>query len=303
MLVFSSDNYYIEISRYLSEQMAAEIGAAEIDRYGNGEIHASIQNDVKSKDCVIVGSIAPPDSHMMAFLTLANAVKRGGARKLYAFMPYLAYARQDKPKPGESGGAALAGALLRAAGVDAIVTFDVHSDLDRQQFGLPLLSLSPSALFASELQKLGWSDAYFVAPDSGAIHRAEACAQALGSTKPVAHFLKKRSNNIHHFELVGNIPARSRVVVVDDIIDSGSTLISACKILREQRHVQEIAIAVTHGLFTSEHWADVFNFKVTNFLVTQSCPQTAQQTNTSLTVLPLTPLLQNVATELQRGIL
>lgn len=301
MIVFSSDNYFLDISKYLGELLGAEPGAAVIDRYGNGEIHASIQNDVKGKDCVIVGSIAPPDSHIMSFLTLADAIKRNGARRLYAFLPYLAYARQDKPLPGESGGAALSGAMLRAAGVNSIVTFDVHSDLDESQFGLPITSLSPSSLFASELQKIGWADAYFVAPDSGALRRTEACAQALDSTKPVSHFIKKRTNNVRHFELIGDIPANSRVVVVDDIIDSGSTLISACKLLQEKQHAQEIAIAVTHGLFTSEHWTDLFRFKVTHFLVTQSCPQTEQQTSTNLTVLPITNLLQDVASELQKG--
>ncbi|HZE06250.1 MAG TPA: ribose-phosphate diphosphokinase, partial [Solirubrobacteraceae bacterium] len=169
-----------------------------------------------------------------------------------AVLPYLAYARQDSAGTHESLGLAWAGELLGAAGVQDIVCVDVHSEQARDILGLPVISLSPAAVLAGPLPA-GWRDGVtFVAPDEGAQMRARALARAAGSNRPLVWARKRRTRGgIEHLGLEGS-PA-DRAVVVDDILDTGATLLSCCAQLR-RAGAREIAVVVTHGLFTQDRW-------------------------------------------------
>jgi ribose-phosphate pyrophosphokinase len=165
-----------------------------IAHFDNWETHINISKPVKDKRCFILGSIAPPDSQLISVTMLAHTLKQQGAECVTAILPYLAYARQDKIKAGESLAAAWAGSLLWASGVDQIVTIDVHSDADKELFTLPMTTLSPAMLFAAEIETHSLADGTIVAPDRGALPRCEALKQATGvqgTTTP--RFDKKRT--------------------------------------------------------------------------------------------------------------
>lgn len=299
MKVFATSDYYRRFVKQLNElnsQML--IGLSEIRRYPNGEIYALIQEDVEYDDCLVIGSTAPPDEQLLSLLTLADALKRHGARRVQALLPYMGYGRQDKFSLGESGGIALIGSMLKTAGIDAVITFDAHSELDEELIGLPLTSLSTAQLFVDAVHELGWKDFTVVAPDHGAIGRAQSLAIAMGNAKPIAYLIKKRSDGIAHLNLVGKVDRH--VVIVDDIIDSGQTLLSASSVLRA-KGVQEIVIAVSHGLFTGGGWKLLFNHGVKTLMVSDSCPETSVQKHSGLKLLSLNKLLPSViATALQR---
>jgi len=298
MKVFYSSDYYKRFVRPLCESSPHVVaGRSEIMRFSNGEMHAIVHEDVNDEECLVIGSVAPPDEQLLALLMLAEALKRNGAVKVRAFLPYLGYARQDKFGPGESGGIMLIGSLLRAAGVDEVITFDVHSDLDGQIIGLPLLSLSTAQLFVPAIHGLGWGDITVIAPDEGAKARAQAVAKAINGGQQTAYLIKKRTDGILHLDLIGEVSPR--VLIVDDILDSGRTLVSACSILRE-KDVQEIAVAVTHGLFTNEAWKRLFELGVKTLLVSESCPEANRQKHTSVHVISLVRLLPAVLSEVPR---
>jgi ribose-phosphate pyrophosphokinase len=292
MKIFAASEYYQRFVSPLCES-STDItpGKAEIKRFPNGEMHAVVHEDVMEEECLAIGSVAPPDEQLLALLTLANTLKRNGAKSVRVFLPYMGYARQDKFKTGESGGIALIGSLLRAAGVDSVITIDAHSKLDQKLIGLPFTSLSPVTVFIPAIHDLRWSDATVVAPDEGAIARAQAVADALESSRPVAHLVKIHVDGIVHLNLTGEVSKCA--VIVDDIIDSGRTLVSACNVLHGYG-VQEIAVVVTHGLFTGGAWKRLFGLGVKMLLTSDSCPEAKLQKHKSVHVISLNPLLPAV---------
>ena len=160
------------------------------------------------------------------------------------------------------------------------------------------MSLMPTSLFAREIQHLGWPDVTVVAPDEGAIHRNELLADALGIPGTVVHLVKTR-DSIVHLGVVGEVGRQ--VVMTDDIIDSGRTLVSACNVLH-QRGVQDIAIAVTHGLFTGEIWKELFSLGISYLFVTDSLPNALKTERTEVKVIPVAPLMPTVLAAVRREV-
>ena len=123
-------------------------GRFQVARFENGELHLDVQSSVRNENCFVLGSIAPPDEQLLSMLLLAHTLKKEGARRVCALLPYLAYARDDKDKPGKSLATAWAGTLAQASGLDGVITVDVHSERAKRLFPIPVLSLSPAELFA-----------------------------------------------------------------------------------------------------------------------------------------------------------
>lgn len=288
MIFFAASDYY---KKFIESIDNVEIGDLEVLRYPNGEMHAKIVSDVAGKPCFIIGSIAPPDEQLLSVLMLADALKRKGASSLHLFVPYLGYSRQDKFEKGGSGGIELIGSLLRAAGIDMITTLDVHSKLDQKLIGLPLTSVISSDLFKIPIQELGWDNVTILAPDEGAITRAQAMSDLLGYARPVAHLVKKHVDGIVHYDMFGEVG--EKVVIVDDIIDGGNTAASACSILRE-KSVKEIAIAVTHGLFTGGAWDKLGGLDIKALFVTDSCPEALKQMNSIVKIISIKTLIPDI---------
>jgi ribose-phosphate pyrophosphokinase len=267
-------------------------------RYGNQEMHAAIPGNLADEGCFILGSIAPPDEQLISFTLLSHTLREHGAGQITAILPYLAYARQDKIKDGESLGAAWAGSLLKASGVDRIVTVDLHSERDEQLLEIPLISLSPANLFAQEIHSRGLTGATIVAPDHGAVRRCQAVRAAAGL--PLAetpYFEKTRTDHgVVHSGLVGT--TCSRVILVDDMLDTGGTLISACDKLVSMG-VDEIYVFVTHGLFTGEGWQRLWSLNVKHISCTNTVPPSAATlADNDISVLSMAPALREALTRL-----
>lgn len=289
MMVFAVSPYYERFVESLCVRSLLFVtGKSVTERFPGGELHTVVREDVRGKNCLVVGSAAPPDEQLLTLLMLSDALIENGARAVYAWLPFLGYARQDKPGKGESHGIALVGRLLRAAGVAGVVSLDVHSRLDEKLFGLPIVSLSPADLFAPYIRSLGWEDAVFVAPDEGAVQRTKACAAAASAAHPVAHLVKRHVDGILHLEVVGRVGQRA--ILVDDIIDTGQTLISACALLGK-KGVRTLAVAVTHGLFSGAKWRRLFELGVKQLLVSDSCPEIVRQTHPNVRIIPTAPLV------------
>src|SRR5215469_4410824 len=176
--------------RYLCDLPGIEPGRFSILRYHNQELRAVIQSAVAGKHCFILGSIAPPDSEMVSLMLLSHTLRKEGAKRITGLLPYLAYAREDRIKAGESLATAWVGALLRASAFDQIWSVDLHSEHDKELYPLPLESLSPAAIFAECLKRYGLTDASFVAPDEGAMFRCEALTSAVGKGSDTIVYFK-----------------------------------------------------------------------------------------------------------------
>lgn len=260
-------------------------------RYKNGELHIALQTAVVRQACLVLGTIAPPDENLLTMLLLGHTIKKEGAGQLTALVPYLAYTRQDKDKAAESQATEWAGRMVRSSGFDRILTVDVHSRAATQQFGLSLLSLSPAPLLAEALQAGGLADATLVAPDNGAISRCEAVHVALGlPPAKIPYFAKRRTaSGLDHSGPIGAVGPRA--VLIDDILDTGATLVLACEKLR-QTGVGELYVMVTHGLFTGRHWENLWSAGVRRIYCTDTVPSPLGLDEGEIVRLSVLPLLQ-----------
>ncbi len=233
--------------RFLSE-LRVRRERIGIGRFPNGELHAVVPAEVAGRACVLAGSISPPAENLARVTLVASTLRRAGSGPVLALLPYLAYARQDRSADNESLALRWVGDLLKAAGIERVLCVDAHSPIAGEVLGLPVRSVSPAGVLAAALPPSWRGDTTFVAPDEGARDRCAAVALATGSSRPVVWARKRRSPGVvEHQGLVG-VPGR-RVVIVDDILDTGGTLVSCCRLLRAAG-VRDIAVLVTHGLFT-----------------------------------------------------
>lgn len=253
----------------LHDLAGLERGRFAVSRFANQELHAELETNPAGHACVVLGAVAPPDEHLLATLLLCHTLKKEGAGTVIALLPYLGYARHDKAEPRKSRATAWLGALLRASGVDEVVAVDAHSSLVHQLFPIPVRSLSPAELFARE--------------------RCEAVRQAASIGRPVAHFAKERTREgIKHSVLHGAVSRRA--ILVDDILDTGGTLVAACEALR-RAGAEEMVVMVTHGLFTGRAWERLWSLGVCRIYCTDTIPLPADLGAAPVVVLSVAPLL------------
>lgn len=290
MILFTFDAYKAMAATF-EKAVHPVSGCFLVARFENGELHVDVQTPVASEDCFVLGSLAPPDEQLLSVLLLAHTLKKDGARRVIAILPYLAYARHDKNKPGQSLATAWTGSLAQASGLDQVITVDVHCESAKRLFPIPVVSLSPAGVFADALKRYGLGDATIVAPDEGAIGRCEAVKTAAGMAPgKIPYFEKHRTaTGITHSGPIGKVGRQA--VIVDDILDTGGTLLSACEKLVEAG-VEEIHIMVTHGLFTGERWKELWRFGVKHIFCTDSVPLPAGVDRSSIVMLSVAPLLE-----------
>jgi ribose-phosphate pyrophosphokinase len=273
----------------LDERSVPALGSCAFSRFSNGELHVRTGSPVAGRVCAVLGSLAPPDEQILSVLLLAHTLKRDRARRVVALLPYLGYARQDRAEPGQSLGTAWVGDLLGATGVDRVLTIDVHSRQAAEAFPMGLESLSPARLFADVLVRRDLDDVSVVAPDEGALGRCQEVIRAAGIRTPLAHLRKRRdADGVEHSALIGRITPR--VAVVDDILDTGGTLISACVELR-RAGAREITVFATHGLFTGQRWRELPALGVQRIYTTDSLPAAAGGGGDLVEVLPVGGLI------------
>jgi ribose-phosphate pyrophosphokinase len=267
-----------------------QLGRFQVARFENGELHVDVETRSTAEHCVVLGSIAPPDEQLLSILLLAHTLKKEGATKVTAVLPYLGYARHDKDKPGQSIATAWVGSLVKASGFDQVISVDVHSEKTERLFPVPVVSLSSAGAFAEAMTQYELANATVVAPDEGAISRCEAVKTAAGMAPgKVPYFEKHRTETgIIHAGPIGEVGRQA--VIIDDILDTGGTLVSACEKL-SVAGVDEIDVMVTHGLFTGTRWKDLYRLGVKRIFCTDSVPLPAGVDGDDIVRLSVIPLL------------
>jgi ribose-phosphate pyrophosphokinase len=270
MILFAFEQYETIAAQLRKAAPNLVTGRFRVARFENGELHIGLQTQVSGEHCLVLGSLAPPGENFLSALLLAHTLKKEGANQVTALFPYLAYARHDKAKPGQSLATAWSGSLLGAAGFDRVITIDVHSSQTNRLFPIPVTSLSSAHVFANALKQYQLTGATIVAPDEGAIGRCDAVRSALGIPGNTPYFEKHRTEaGITHSGPIGEVGRTA--VIIDDILDTGGTLVSACQKLNEAG-VEEVHIMITHGLFTGERWKGLWQLRVKKIFCTDSVP-------------------------------
>jgi len=268
-----------------------EQGRYELIHFNNQEFQVLIHSKVKNLPVVFIGTIAPPHDQMWEFFLICHTLRKEGVKKILAIVPYLAYMRHDQNNPKEDMAASLMAKFFENSGITELYTIDIHSEDALKFFKIPITSISPINLFAQKIKELNFKADLVVSPDGGAIKRATVLRQELSIKNKLVIFAKQRHCGSGPVSLLcdGKITG-TKAIVIDDILDTGQTLINCVKKLHENG-VKEILVAVTHGIFSGERWKQLFDYGVIKIITTDSIPSVRKKASDKIIVLPISSLL------------
>jgi ribose-phosphate pyrophosphokinase len=265
-------------SKELATSISSSIGCQNVSvvlrAFPDGESYVRVEGDVLDEDIVIIQTTCPPmqDGKLFQLAFMADAVKRAGARSVTAVVPYLAYARQDKLfLSGEGISAETVVRMLGVAGVDSLVTVNIHSDKVLSQLSLPVKSVSAISFLANYFVEKGYSGAYALAPDEGALYIAKEAQQVLGGG--IGYLNKVRDYHTGQTRQSGeglDVKGQS-VIIFDDIISTGGTIVGAAKILKELG-AKHVFAACTHPLLMGDAEKRMLDAGVEEVIGTDSVP-------------------------------
>ncbi|MCU0455046.1 MAG: ribose-phosphate pyrophosphokinase [Bacteroidales bacterium] len=260
-----------QLSVKIAEQLGMELGKSSVTRFADGEFQPSFDESVRGDMVFIVQSTNPPAENLLELLLMIDAAKRASAYKVIAVIPYYGYARQDrKDRPRVSIGSKLTADLLSAAGVDRIITMDLHADQIQGFFNVPVDHLYSSALFAPYISNLNLDNLTISAPDMGGSKRANAYSRHLQSEMVLCYKLRKKPNVIEEMSIIGEVEGRN-VVIVDDMVDTAGTLVLAAEMMKE-RGAKSIRAFATHPILSGNAVERINKSSIEELVVTDSIP-------------------------------
>ena len=271
-LVFSGTN-----TRYLAEKICLSLGCPPgklvVTKISDGEIAVSYEEAIRGRDVFLVQSTFPNSDNLMELLLMIDAAKRASARNIIAVIPYFGWARQDrKDKPRVSIGAKLVADLLSAAGIDRLITMDLHADQIQGFFDVPVDHLYASGVILPYLQSLNMSteDLVIASPDVGGSKRASTYAKYLGCPLVLCNKTRARANVVESIQIIGDVKGK-HVVIVDDMVDTAGTITKAADVMKAAGALSVRACA-SHCVMSGPASERVQNSALEEIVFTDSIP-------------------------------
>lgn len=256
----SSNTSFVSIfagseSRYLAEKIAKSygipLGKSIVTQFSDGEIQPSFEENIRGRDVFIIQSTFPPADNFMELLMMIDAAKRASARKIIAVIPYYGYGRQDrKDKPRVSIAAKLSANLLMTAGVQRIITIDLHADQIQGFFDIPVDHVYASNIFIPYLKKLNLPNLVLASPDAGGTRRAASYAKSMDTEFVINYKHRTKPNEIGEIRLIGDVKGKD-VVLVDDIIDTAGTITRSAEVIMNEG-ANSVRAFATHPVLSGE---------------------------------------------------
>jgi ribose-phosphate pyrophosphokinase len=230
VMVFSGTN-----SKYLAEKICAHLGhplgKMNITHFADGEFAVSYEESIRGAHVFVVQSTFPNSDNLMELLLMVDAAKRASAKSIVAVIPYFGWARQDrKDKPRVSIGAKLVADLLSVAGIDRLITMDLHADQIQGFFDIPVDHLYASAVFLPYIESLKLDDLVIATPDVGGSKRASTFSKYLGVPLVLCNKSREKPNEVATMQIIGDVEGKN-VVLVDDIVDTAGSITKAADIM------------------------------------------------------------------------
>lgn len=235
----------------ICEHLGIKRADALVDRYPDGECTIKVEDDVRGKDCFVVQSTCPPvNDHLMELLVFIDSLRRASADRITAVIPYFGYARQDRKSEGRTPiTAKLVANLLTTAGVDRVLTMDLHADQIQGFFDIPLDHLTAAPVLGSFFKELNLDNIVLLSPDVGNIKTANKFASQLGGELAVIDKRRESGDTITAARLIGDVKDKT-VLIFDDMITTGSTAASAAKLATEYG-ASGVCMGATHPIFVA----------------------------------------------------
>lgn len=235
-----------KVGKYLN----MEVGVATIKKFSDGEISVQINESVRGQDVFIVQpTCAPANSHLMELLIMIDALKRSSAKSVSAVIPYYGYARQDrKAAPRVPISAKLVANMLETAGIDRMITIDLHAAQIQGFFDIPVDNLYGSLLFVDYIKSKNLANPIIASPDIGGVARARSYANKLGYDLIIVDKKREKANESEVMNIIGDVDGKD-VILVDDMVDTAGTLVKAAEVLKK-RGAKSVMACTTHGVLS-----------------------------------------------------
>jgi ribose-phosphate pyrophosphokinase len=260
-----------DLAQRIADKLGIELGKSSVTNFSDGEFQPCFDESVRGCMVFIVQSTNPPAENLFELLLMIDAAKRASAYKVIAVIPYYGFARQDrKDRPRVSIGSKLSADLLSTAGVDRVITMDLHADQIQGFFNVPVDHLFGSAIFAPYIANLKLQNLCVSAPDMGGSKRANAYSRHLQSEMVLCYKLRKKPNVIEEMSIIGEVEGRN-VVIIDDMVDTAGTLALASNMMKD-RGAASIRAFATHPILSGNAIERINDCAIEELVVSDSVP-------------------------------
>ena len=259
------------LSKSISKQLKLKLVNTNIKNFADGEIYVEINENIRGNSVFVIQSTATPaNDNLMELLLCIDALRRSSAKNITAVIPYFGYARQDrKVVPRTSISAKLVSNLITKAGADRIVTVDLHAGQIQGFFDIPVDNLFSTPIFARHVKKnIKSKNIICVAPDVGGTERARALGKMLDAGLAIVDKRRPAPGKSQVMNVIGNVKDKT-CIIVDDIIDSGGTIVNASKALKD-RGAKEVYVYITHGVLSGEAVKKIKNSSIKKLVITDT---------------------------------
>ena len=266
-------------TKALAAQIASSygipLGEVNVLQFSDGEFLPSFIKSVRGSRVFLIQSTMPSSDNLFELLQMIDAAKRASARHITAVIPYFGYARQDrKDQPRVPITSKLVTNLLEAAGATRVMTMDLHADQIQGFFEIPVDHLYSSSLFIPDIEQLKLLDLTIASPDMGGSKRATRYGNQLGAEVVICYKQRKQANQIDKMTVIGDVSNR-HVILVDDMVDTGGTLVKAAEMLIDQG-AKTVRAYCTHGVLSGQALEKIENSKLEELVITNTIPQLKQ---------------------------
>ncbi len=264
-------------SRYLAEKICdhldAPLGKMNVTHFADGEFTVSYEESIRGSHVFLVQSTFPNSDNLMELLLMIDAAKRASAKSIIAVIPYFGWARQDrKDRPRVAIGAKLVADMLATAGIDRLMTMDLHADQIQGFFDIPVDHLYGSAVFMPYIQSLNLDNLVIATPDVGGSKRASTYSKFLGVDLVMAHKSREKANVVAEMRIIGDVKGKD-VIILDDIVDTAGTMTKAAEIMKAQGANSVRAIA-SHCVMSDPASERITDSVLEEIVFTDSIPYT-----------------------------
>lgn len=268
--VFSGTNSR-NLAEKICESLKCPLGKMKIEHFSDGEFSVSYEESIRGQYVYLVQSTFPNSDNLMELLLMIDAAKRASAYKVIAVIPYFGWARQDrKDKPRVSIAAKLIADMLSVAGVDRVITMDLHADQIQGFFNVPVDHLYGSTIFVPFIKSLNIENLVIASPDVGGSKRAGSYSKHLGVPMVLCHKTREKANVVGQMTIIGDVEGKD-VIITDDMVDTAGTLCMAADLMMKNG-AKSVRAIVTHGVMSGAATQRVMESALSEIVFTDSIP-------------------------------
>ncbi len=276
-LMIFTGNSNPELAKKVVERLDIPLGKADVSRFSDGEISVEIQENVRGKDVFIIQSTcSPTNDNLMELIVFVDAMRRASAARITAVIPYFGYARQDR-RPRSSRvpiSAKVVATMMTSAGVDRLLTVDLHADQIQGFFDIPVDNVYGSPVLLDDILDQQYENLMVVSPDVGGVVRARAVAKQLDCDLAIIDKRREKANEAQVMNIIGDVSGRT-CILVDDMCDTAGTLCKAALALKEKGAARVVSY-VTHAVLSGPAISNIVGSELDEMVVTDTIPLSAE---------------------------